>query len=72
MMSEKILVVEDEIALQETLAYNLKHQGYTVENRRDGTRALELAREIQPRPDHSGYHAARIDGFEVCRILRQR
>jgi len=30
-MSEKILVVDDEISLQETLAYNLKKQGYEVE-----------------------------------------
>jgi len=30
-MAEKILVVEDELTLQETLAYNLKHQVYEVE-----------------------------------------
>jgi len=71
MMSEKILVVEDEIALQETLAYNLKHQGYTVETAGDGTRALELAREIHPDLIILDIMLPGIDGFEVCRILRQ-
>jgi DNA-binding response OmpR family regulator len=35
-MPEKILVVEDETSLQETLAYNLKKEGYTVETVGDG------------------------------------
>ncbi len=30
-MAEKILVVDDEVSLQETLAYNLKKEGYLVE-----------------------------------------
>src|SRR5512133_1746456 len=32
-MAEKILVVDDEITLQETLAYNLKRQGYEAWSR---------------------------------------
>ena len=35
-MAEKILVVEDEVTLQETMAYNLKRQGYEVETVSDG------------------------------------
>ncbi len=31
-MPEKILVIEDEISLRETLAYNLVKQGYTGRN----------------------------------------
>ena len=42
-MSEKILVVDDEISLQETLAYNLKKQGYDVKTIGDGAEAIELA-----------------------------
>ena len=30
-MTERILVVDDELALQETLAYTLQRQGYEVE-----------------------------------------
>ena len=35
-MAEKILVVEDETALRETLEYNLKRQGYEVHTAADG------------------------------------
>ncbi len=39
-MPEKILLVEDEISLQEALAYHLKKQGHTVETVGDGAAAL--------------------------------
>ena len=39
-MAETILIVEDELSLQETLAYNLKKEGYTVETVGDGRSAL--------------------------------
>jgi DNA-binding response OmpR family regulator len=41
-MNEKILVVEDDPTLQETLAYNLKYQGYEVDTAEDGKTAIEL------------------------------
>ena len=47
-MSEKVLVVEDELTLQETLAYNLKKEGYDVEKASDGNTAIEVARNYQP------------------------
>ena len=47
-MPESILVVEDEPSLQETLAYNLKKDGYGVETVGDGLSALEAARRIKP------------------------
>jgi two-component system alkaline phosphatase synthesis response regulator PhoP len=47
-VAEKILIVEDEIVLQETLAYNLKHQGYSVDSSGDGASAIEKARLIKP------------------------
>ena len=36
----KILIVEDEISLQETLAYNLENQGFIVEIVSDGEKAV--------------------------------
>ena len=57
-MPEKILVVEDEISLQETLAYNLRRQGYEVEAVGDGNAALAAARKIPPGCDPVRYHAA--------------
>lgn len=71
-MAEKILVVEDELTLQETLAYNLKRQGYEVETTGDGDSALEIARRTHPDLIILDVMLPGIDGFEVCRVLRQQ
>jgi len=68
---EKILVVEDEPSLQETLAYNLNRQGYSVETIGDGIAALEAARRSQPDLIVLDIMLPGLDGFEVCRIIRQ-
>ncbi len=70
-MAEKILVVEDEIPLQETLAYNLKRQGYEVQTCGDGGAALEEARTFAPDLILLDAMLPGMDGFELCRILRQ-
>jgi DNA-binding response OmpR family regulator len=70
-MSEKILVVDDEISLQETLAYNLKKQGYDVVTTGEGTEAIKLAREIEPDLVILDIMLPGLDGFEICRILRK-
>jgi len=70
-MSEKILIVEDEVALQETLAYNLKKQGYEVEIAGTGPKGLEAARSNHPDLILLDIMLPGMDGFEVCRILRQ-
>jgi len=70
-MAEKVLVVEDEKILQETLAYNLRHQGYQVETSGDGKAAIELARTFHPDVIILDIMLPGMDGFEVCRILRQ-
>jgi DNA-binding response OmpR family regulator len=70
-MSEIILVVEDELSLQETLAYNLKKEGYTVEAVGDGRSALEAARRLKPDLIVLDIMLPEMDGFEVARILRK-
>jgi DNA-binding response OmpR family regulator len=70
-MPETILVVEDEPSLQDTLAYNLKKEGYTVEAVGDGLVALESARRLKPDLIVLDLMLPGIDGFEVCRILRK-
>ena len=66
-----ILVVEDETALRETLAYNLARQEYTVETAADGLAALEAARRLRPDLILLDLMLPKLDGIEVCRILRQ-
>lgn len=70
-INPKILVVEDEPALQDTLEYNLVKQSYEVRVARDGQSALTIAREFQPDLILLDVMLPGIDGFEVCRILRQ-
>ena len=66
-----ILLVEDEPTLSETLRYNLEREGYTVLAAGDGVRGLELARREQPDLLILDVMLPRLDGFSVCRILRQ-
>jgi DNA-binding response OmpR family regulator len=67
----KVLVVEDEPALVETLEYSLARQGYKVSTAMDGLAALETARRERPDLIVLDVMLPRLDGFEVCRILRQ-
>jgi DNA-binding response OmpR family regulator len=70
-MAEKILVVEDELTLQETLAYNLKHQGYEVITTGNGLDAIKKTAEIKPDLIILDVMLPGADGFEVCRQIRK-
>lgn len=70
-MADKILIVEDEPALLDTLVYNLARQGYTVETASDGQAAIATSRQFQPDLVVLDIMLPVLDGFEVCRILRQ-
>lgn len=70
-MGDKVLVVEDEPTLLETLEYNLARQDYEVHTATDGLTALEIARRERPDVIVLDIMLPGLDGFEVCRILRQ-
>ncbi len=70
-MSEKILVVDDEPTIRETVAYNLENAGYDVITAADGPAALEAARTQSPDLVILDIMLPGMDGFEVCRILRK-
>jgi DNA-binding response OmpR family regulator len=70
-MAETILVVEDEPALQETLAYNLKSSGYTVETASDGRAGIKAARRLRPDLIILDVMLPEVDGFEVARTVRK-
>jgi DNA-binding response OmpR family regulator len=67
----KVLVVEDEPSLVETLQYSLSRQAYDVAVSSDGAKALEVARRERPDLVILDVMLPTLDGFEVCRILRQ-
>ncbi|MFZ0531775.1 MAG: response regulator transcription factor [Anaerolineales bacterium] len=66
-----ILIVEDDTSLRETLAYNLSRQDYSVQAVGNGLTALEVARKNHPDLVLLDLMLPGMDGFEVCRILRQ-
>jgi DNA-binding response OmpR family regulator len=70
-MPETILIVEDEPALRDTLTYNLKKDGFTVESVGDGRAALDSARNLKPDLIILDIMLPELDGFEVARILRK-
>ncbi|MBN2005711.1 MAG: response regulator [Anaerolineae bacterium] len=70
-MTQKILVVEDDLVLRETLAYNLTKEGYTVLTAGDGTSVIEITRHKKPDLVMLDIMLPGIDGFEVCRTVRR-
>jgi DNA-binding response OmpR family regulator len=70
-MGDKILVIEDDATLREALAYNLNRQGYEAETAANGITGLELARQINPDLVLLDIMLPGMDGFDVCRIIRQ-
>jgi two-component system, OmpR family, response regulator MprA len=69
----KIMVVDDERAVRDSLRRALELQGYEVELASDGAEALELlAANGQPDAIVLDILMPGIDGLEVCRQLRRR
>ena len=71
-MSEQIvLVIEDEENLLKAIKYNLEQDGYKVQSAMDGEQGLELARQMEPSMIILDIMLPKMDGIEVCRILRR-
>jgi len=68
----KILVVEDEAAQAELIAYNLQSRGFLVEKAATGELGLELAREIIPDVIILDWMLPGVSGIEVCRQLKAK
>ncbi len=70
-MAHTILLVEDDTTLAEALRYNFEREGYNVLMASDGIQGLELARRQNPDLLILDVMLPHLDGFSVCRILRQ-
>ncbi|WP_028914166.1 phosphate regulon transcriptional regulator PhoB [Pseudorhodobacter ferrugineus] len=72
MMAEKptVLLVEDEPAQREVLAYNLAAEGFTVIQAADGEEALMLVAESPPDLIVLDWMLPLVSGIEVCRRLK--
>ena len=70
-MFARILIVDDEPAIVDMLAYNLRRANYQVLIARDGEEALAKAVQKQPDLIILDLMLPRLDGLEVCRALRR-
>jgi len=70
MTSHKVLIVEDDQTLLNVLKYNLVKENYDVLTAADGVQALDAARDKKPDLIVLDIMLPKLDGFEVCRILR--
>lgn len=67
----KILVVDDEPAVTNLLAYNLRKASYEVLTAADGRAALDAVRQAQPDLILLDLMLPEVGGLEVCRELRK-
>ena len=71
-MGKKILVVEDERNIVDILTFNLQREGYDTLEALDGAAGLRLALEQDPDLILLDLMLPKMDGFQVCRTLREQ
>lgn len=71
MAKAKILIVDDEKNIVEVVKYNLDKEGFRTVVAYDGEEALETARREVPDLVLLDLMLPEVDGFEICRILKQ-
>ena len=66
----RILIIEDEQGLTQSLTWYFEHNGYEVAVARDGAEGLQKARATLPDVILLDLMLPRMDGLDVCRELR--
>lgn len=72
MGKKKILAVDDEPNILMSIEFILEMEGYEVHTARDGEEALEVAERARPDLILLDINMPRKDGYEVCRMLREK
>jgi two-component system response regulator RegX3 len=67
---QRILIVEDEDSLAESIRYNLEREGFTVRVADDGAAALEAFRADPPELVILDLMLPHVSGLDVCRAIR--
>lgn len=70
-MTEKILLVDDEEAIIESIEFALRQEGFEVVKASDGQEALQKVQLEKPNLLVLDLMLPEISGLEVCRILRR-
>ncbi len=71
-MSKRVLIVEDEKNIVDILSFNLSREGYDTMEAMDGRTGLQLALEQDPDLILLDLMLPEMNGFDVCRNLRQQ
>jgi len=66
-----ILIVDDEPDILEFLSYNLKKEGYKVFTAANGEEGVLLTQQIQPSLIILDVMMPKMDGIEVCQVIRK-
>jgi two-component system phosphate regulon response regulator PhoB len=72
MAKGRILIIEDDRDIVEMIRYNLKEEGYQTIHAFDGEKGIELAKTGKPDIIILDLMLPTIDGFEVCKTLKQQ
>jgi DNA-binding response OmpR family regulator len=67
---KRILIVDDERDLVETITFRLEASGYEVLTAYDGAEGLEKARDEKPDIILLDVMMPKMDGYQVCRMLK--
>lgn len=71
-MAKHILIVDDEPNIVLSLEFLMRKHGYTVTTASDGEEALRLVDEHKPDLVLLDVMMPRMDGYQVCEVLRGR
>jgi len=71
MKKNKILIVEDETNIADSIKLNLEAEGYNVEYTTDGQMGLHYARTLKPDLIILDIMLPKLDGFEVNKIIQK-
>lgn len=71
MTNRKILAVDDEPDILKVIVHRLSREGYEMITASDGEEAIEVFRREKPDLVILDLMLPKIDGFEVCRVLRE-
>lgn len=72
MPSELVLIVDDEASIVQLVQMYLEREGFRVKSFPDGEAALDAVGKLHPALIVLDVMLPKLDGFEVCKRLRQR
>ncbi|MFH1478554.1 MAG: response regulator [Candidatus Omnitrophota bacterium] len=71
MLKQKILIVDDDYDILDVIKITLEAEGYEIVEGHDGEEAVELIKKTNPDLLITDFKMPRMDGDEVCRIIKK-